>query len=42
MENEEYMRIHEGLLEGNPYNVFRFLVIEGETVKFRDKIERSY
>jgi hypothetical protein len=37
MEHGEYMRIHHSLLSGNPCNIFRFLEIEGESVRFREQ-----
>lgn len=40
MDYKEYMRIHNGLLEGNPCKIFEYLIIEGHEVKFKEREEK--
>lgn len=41
MEYGEYMRIHNGSLEGNPANIFKYLTIEGDKIGFRERRLRT-
>lgn len=37
MTQKDYMRLHNSELKGNPCNIFKYLEIMGNNVRFRSK-----